>query len=475
MGCKHATNLAQQTSTFGSHRGETLAFKKHLDITKVRQDILDIIQATSSIPIRFSAVIVTTHDKQDILAVTYWYSNQSLSENNKELLGHLSMLKHLLGLPLLTFGDYNIPHTLLEESGWLKPHRFNIHLLKGGPSTKFGKDKIDYLLFAGDLGKDIPDSAQLKRVPFGPHYGYRVELKGHKTIKGTVIKYPPPLPYDDFYKHLPNYSQEDLDQCWQNAQTRAQQILKTQKHRTGFAILGTPLALALADLKLKGDTLKDSICVGEQYALSALQSELYILKIGNTPDHRYNKYIGRSQFPKFYRGTNSNVMGTPPQFKFPLLHKAATTYNLVSKISEEQPLSKTSRRFVRDFAYSIQEALENNIEFYKHKTLDTIVSTENWMRVGTTLTSNHRTQFLLKDETRDILLEIQQKLSKQAGFAIKNSFADFVRQDLAAHGTRMFAFISKESKAHLSITNTIHPSYTQPRCTPPGPNKALGT
>jgi len=135
MGCKHATNLAQQTSTFGSHGGEALAFKKHLNITKVRQDILDIIQATSSIPLRFSAVIVTTQEKQYSLAITYWYSNQLLSENNKELLGHLAMLRHLLNLPLLTFGDYNIPHTLLEDSGWLKPHRLNIRLLNGGPST----------------------------------------------------------------------------------------------------------------------------------------------------------------------------------------------------------------------------------------------------------------------------------------------------------------------------------------------------
>jgi len=58
------------------------------------------------------------------------------------------------------------------------------------------------------------------------------------------------------------------------------------------------------------------------------------------------------------------------------------------------------------------------------------------------------------------LTDIQHKLSKQAGFAIKNSFADFAKKDLAAHGSRMFAFISKESKAHLCINNTIHPSYS---------------
>lgn len=75
-----------------------------------------------------------------------------------------------------------------------------------------GKEKIDYLIFAGDLGKDILGSAQLKRVPFGPHFGYRVVLQGHKTTKGTLIRYPTPLPYDDYNKHLPNNSQEDLEQ-----------------------------------------------------------------------------------------------------------------------------------------------------------------------------------------------------------------------------------------------------------------------
>lgn len=82
------------------------------------------------------------------------------------------------------------------------------------------------------------------------------------------------------------------------------------------------------------------------------------------------------------------------------------------------------------------------------------------MLVGTTLTSNHRTQYLLKEETKEIMLDIQHELAKLAAFSIKNSFSDFAKNDLAAHGSRMFAFISKESKAHLSINNTVHPSYS---------------
>lgn len=68
-------------------------------------------------------------------------------------------------------------------------------------------------------------------------------------------------------------------------------MLLAQKTRTGYAILGHPQPIVIADLKVKGDTLKDSIFVGEQFALSALQSELYILKIANMPVKRYRKYI----------------------------------------------------------------------------------------------------------------------------------------------------------------------------------------
>lgn len=63
-------------------------------------------------------------------------------------------------------------------------------------------------------------------------------------------------------------------------------MLQEQKTRTGYAILGNPEPLVLADLKLKGDTLKDSMAVGEQFALSALQSELYILTVANIPEKK---------------------------------------------------------------------------------------------------------------------------------------------------------------------------------------------
>jgi len=78
------------------------------------------------------------------------------------------------------------------------------------------------------------------------------------------------------------------------------------------------------------------------------------------------------------------------------------------------------------------------------------------MLVGTTLTSNYRTQFLLKEETNEILLDVQHKLAKLAAFSIKNSFTDFAKKNLAAHVSRMFAFISKESKA----THYTHPTHT---------------
>jgi len=116
-------------------------------------------------------------------------------------------------------------------------------------------------------------------------------------------------------------------------------MLPAQKSRTGLAIFGHPEPPLLADLKLKGETLKDSIAVGEQLALSALQSELYILKIAQIPENRYRKYIGRSQFPLFFRGANSHVTSTPPQYKFELLHRSDTAYSLVSTLKETHHLA----------------------------------------------------------------------------------------------------------------------------------------
>lgn len=222
-------------------------------------------------------MIVTTTNKQFILAVTYWYSGQPLNMNNKELYLQLAMLTNVINLPRITFGDYNLSHNLLQDSGWLKQHRFFIiHLLEGGASTKYKSQVIEYLLIAGDIGKDILQSIQLTRVQFGPHYWHKVLIKGHRATIGTLLKVSKPLPLDQFYKLEGEHTKDILDQKWLDGKMRATHTLQLQKQVTGFDILGHPPPAILVDKKLKGETFKDSHLVGEHLALSALQSEIYI-------------------------------------------------------------------------------------------------------------------------------------------------------------------------------------------------------
>jgi len=488
LGCKCAENTAQQTSTRGSHGGEVIGYKSYLNSTKINPKVLQIIRDASPIPLRFVAVIITMHKKQFILALTYWYSGH-LNLNNKELFLQLAMLKNLIGLPMITYGDYNIPHNILQDSGWLAPHRFAIHLLEGGPSTKVGSEKIEYLLIAGDIGKDILNSVQLTRVPFGPHYGYKVQIKGHGRTVGKLIKVPKPLPLDLFDLALPNFTKEQLDEKWQQAKKEAAHTLQLQKQVTGFAILGTPPHTTLVDQKLKGETFEDSKTVGEHLALAALQSEIYILTIAGTKAKDWPKHIGRSQFPKFYTNTNSHVTSTPAQYQFRLLHTTATTLNIVDKITEETVLSPKDQSTLNKYANKVQELLESQDLIYTSKPVDHFATPQDWLFILAAITGTTRNLYLLKDEVTMQLHNITAKLTKAAALDIKNSFRDHVRQDLAKNGKSMFAFVSRESKAHLSITNDAHPSYSHsptkhlkhqndqwaPRWHPPNPalNKAL--
>lgn len=78
----------------------------------------------------------------------------------------------MLNLPILAFGDYNRDILDMKQSGLLKAHGMYVLELPGGPSVKFGKRKIDYILYSGGLHQLIKNMHRIYRVPYGPHFGY---------------------------------------------------------------------------------------------------------------------------------------------------------------------------------------------------------------------------------------------------------------------------------------------------------------
>ena len=71
-----------------------------------------------------------------------------------------------------------------------------------------------------------------------------------------------------------------------------------QKSKTGVAILNNPPPILENEINYKA-SLKASIQVGEELAFASLSTELLVLQVSGTPKHKWEPYLGRSQYPKF--------------------------------------------------------------------------------------------------------------------------------------------------------------------------------
>ncbi len=67
------------------------------------------------------------------------------------------------------------------------------------------------------------------------------------------------------------------------ASNLAKSRLSQVKKRTGVGILGTASDQVRSDPKIQGDFLKDSIVVGECYALQSLTAEYLVLLLCESP------------------------------------------------------------------------------------------------------------------------------------------------------------------------------------------------
>lgn len=184
------------------------------------------------------------------------------------------MLKNLLHLPVIIFGDFNIDIQDLRNSGFLQAHSLiaiEFNELPGGGAVTNGKRKIEYVLCSGTMYTAMVKVQRITNVPFGPHYGYFIKLNGAAIVSGTRLHIPKPLPLEQYQLKAACLSQRDEDQHLHNAKNRTLELLRKQKHKTSFAILEQPLPHLTLDKNTKGQLQQASIQVGEQLALSALQ------------------------------------------------------------------------------------------------------------------------------------------------------------------------------------------------------------
>jgi len=221
LGYKCCINAAKTTSEFGSHGGEIVACKQHMNVTYIKQEVWDIIRSISPTDIRVAAMIMTINNNELINAAAYLDVGEEFSSNNIVIIQQVSMLQNILNLPLLAFGDYNIDTYDMEMSGLLKAHNLNLLELPGGPSVKFGSGTIDYIIYSTCPKGIFKCINRAHKIPFGPHFGYKVTIKGDSNIIGTRIRIPYSLPMAKFATHYESLSIEDRDQKMHQAKQEA--------------------------------------------------------------------------------------------------------------------------------------------------------------------------------------------------------------------------------------------------------------
>lgn len=269
---------------------------------------------------------------QFINATAYLNVGEEFSEHNIAVIQQIVMLQNLLKLPVFAFGDYNIDIQDMRDSGILKAHNLQCLEMPGGPSIKLGK--IDYVLYTGELKHCIKHICRVTKVPHGPHFGYKITWYGNSNIVGVRIHMPYDLPFLTFEVEYENMDRESKDQKLHEATQEANDILKAQKEKTGYAILGTT-----------PDEIKNrSKIVGEQLALNALTTEIFILKIAKKPKDQYRKYIGRSQFPLFVH--DSKPPKGVPDFisKEDLASKVGILKNSITNIINTEDLDNSHKK-----------------------------------------------------------------------------------------------------------------------------------
>lgn len=292
----HLRRVSQAHTEANSYQQE-----KSIDSHYVEQRILDDISATTHSPLRISAKYMRSKGVTYIIATIYLWHSEGFSEWNNLLLLQLHLLAKLTGCPLIIYGDFNIHRDKFIESGWLE--FLEVELFSPDtPSTlsTTGDSLIDYVLVSRSISSIVLSITHTWDITWGPHAGLILELESRPRIThGLVQCKPKAFPLSDFISSWEQLSPNAQQYAYNDAYSKAHTTLQAQKDKTGIAILGKPLSTLDSDIKFQGKLKEESLAAGENIALAALTAEYLVCQVAGIPESKWNKYIGRSQYPKF--------------------------------------------------------------------------------------------------------------------------------------------------------------------------------
>ncbi len=209
--------------------------------------------------------------------------------------------------------------------------------------------------------------------------------------------------------------------------------LKKQKDKTGVAILNKPSAALCTDPKFQGSYREESIRVGERLALASLAAEIHCLQLADITPSLYCKYIGRGQYPKFF--WKPNVPKKPVEGKYVCEHTTywVSMYGYVDRVILDSPnetyISELSAIIARINEHLPSELTD--IDFNVFISIDSVLANPKGARLNAYLAKKYY---------------LNQKIRESSKF-----WTEYVRNEFARGGGKLFKWISSEEKQFLSI------------------------
>ena len=213
----------------------------------------------------------------------------------------------------------------------------------------------------------------------------------------------------------------------------ARKILSKQQNETGVAILNKPCGALCTDPKFQGSYRVESIRVGERLALASLAAEIHCLQLADIPPSLYCKYIGRGQYPKLF--WKPNVSSKPIEGKYVCVHATywASVYGLVDRII----LERSNERYISELTILIAQFNEHppselsNIDFDNFNSIDDIINNPKTARLNAQFAKGYFLNPKVKDSSK--------------------FWIEYVRNEFARGGGKLFKWISSEEKHFLSV------------------------
>ena len=290
-----------QKANVGTHGGEFVLVPNHFNSCAIDQAVLDTVQETFAVPIRFAGTVVRVTGMAFLLCIIYLKVGEGCSEHNFKLLAQARAVAKILKLPLVLVGDFNITLTEIEEAGWGEKLGLRVVVPKDvSKSTRaVGGRLIDYAMVSHNMDTAFLLFKQISGVPWAPHFGYVIQFNLQiAAVGGWTIKRPRDLPLEEAKEWLQKSSPEMYEKLYKEAKVLATDRLAKQKEKTGHAILGKLNSVSACDRKL-AHIWHEAHETGEDLAQASLAAEYFMLMAATTPTEEWPRYIGRGQFPKF--------------------------------------------------------------------------------------------------------------------------------------------------------------------------------